>query len=261
MSQTSNNHALANKTIAVTGASQGLGLAITKSLISAGANVALLARNQQTLVAACTDLGSQAHAIPCDITDQKSVQKAFAEINQKWGKLDALVNNAGLARPNKICETSAEEITLQLQTNIAGLIYCCQAALPELKKSDNARIINISSASARSQSEISHLGLYAATKAAVERLSDELRNELREEGIAVTTLSPGATLTDFASSWEIEKLQAATRAWHKKGKDYDGYMDVSAIGTAVTHCLSYPKGVCVDFLEIRPNSVEEKPYF
>lgn len=255
------NKSLADSVFAITGASQGLGLAMSKAIIERGGRVALLARNEENLAKACTELGEQAKAFPLDVTDPQAVKQTFTQIHEQWGQLDGLVNNAGLARPNKLVDVSPEELALQLNTNIAGLLYCCQSAIPFLKLSDNGRILNISSASARSRLEISHLGFYAATKAAVDRLSEELRDELREEGIAVTVVSPGAVITDFASEFDVEKLKASTRAWQSKGKHFDGYMDASFVGQAVADCFNYPKGVCIDFIEIRPNSHEEKPYF
>jgi NADP-dependent 3-hydroxy acid dehydrogenase YdfG len=252
---------VSGRVIAVTGASQGLGLAISENLINSGARVALLARNADALEEICARHPEQAQAFPTDVTDPVAVKASFDRIKESFGNLDGLVNNAGLARPNKLADVTPEELSLQLNTNISGLLYCCQAALPLLRESDNGRIVNISSASARSRLEIAHLGIYAATKAAVDRLSEELRDELREEGVAVTVLSPGATMTDFAAGFDVEKLQAATRAWHKKGKDYDGYMEAEFIGQAVVDCLAYPKGVCIDFVEIRPNKNEEKPWF
>ena len=254
-------HLVQNRVIAITGASQGVGLAAAKVLVSRGARVALIARNKEALDKACRELGSNAKAFPTDITDHDAVQNTFAAIHAAFGQLDGVVNNAGLARPNKICDTDPQELMLQMTTNIAGVIYCCKAALPFLKQSDNARILNISSASARSRLEICHLGVYSATKCAVDRLSDELRDELREEGIAVTVLSPGATMTDFAAGWDPKKLTKAFRAWVKKSKYFDGYMDMHYVGQAIADCFNYPKGVCIDFVEIRPSKLEEKPVF
>jgi NAD(P)-dependent dehydrogenase (short-subunit alcohol dehydrogenase family) len=250
---------IAGQVIAITGASQGLGLAAARTLVERGARVALLARNQSALEQACKELGDQAAAFPTDISDYGAVEKTFTDIYQHFGQLDGLVNNAGVARPNKICDTDPEELALQLNTNIAGVVYCCRAAYPYLKQSGNARILNISSASARSRMEISHLGIYSASKCAVDRLSDEMRDELRADGIAVSVLSPGATVTDFAAGWDGEKLTAAFRAWREKSKYFDGYMDVQYVGQAVADCFNYPKGICVDFIEIRPSKLEEKP--
>lgn len=252
--------------IAITGASQGVGLAAAKVLVDRGARVALIARNQEALDKACAVLNEnastpRAKGFAVDVGNHDAVQKTFADIHAAFGQLDGLVNNAGLARPNKICDTDPQELALQLTTNIGGVIYCCKAAYPYLKQSSNPRILNISSASARSRLEISHLGVYSASKCAVDRLSDELRDEVREDGIAVTVLSPGATATDFAAGWDTKKLMKAFRSWTKKSKYFDGYMEAQYVGQAIADCFNFPKGVCIDFIEIRPNKLEEKPVF
>ena len=203
--------------------------------------------------------GEKAKAFAVDVGSHDAVVTAFAAIHAHFGRLDGLVNNAGLARPNKILETDPQELALQMNTNIAGVIWCCKAAYPYLKQSKNARIINISSASARSRMEISHLGVYSATKCAMDRLSDELRDELREDGIALTVLSPGATATDFASGWDQQKLVTAFRNWHKKSEWFDGYMDAKYVGQAIADCFNYPRGVCIEYVEVRPNKHQKKP--
>lgn len=252
--------------IAITGASQGVGLATAKVLVERGARVALLARNAAALDKACAALNEgsptpRAKGFAVDVGDHDAVQKTFADIHGAFGQLDGIVNNAGVARPNKICDTDPQELLLQLTTNIGGVIYCCKAAYPYLKQSRNPRIVNISSASARSRLEICHLGVYSASKCAVDRLSDELRDEVRADGIAVTVLSPGATATDFAAGWDTKKLMKAFRAWTQKSKYFDGYMEAQHVGQAIADCFNYPKGVSIDFMEIRPNKLEEKPVF
>jgi NADP-dependent 3-hydroxy acid dehydrogenase YdfG len=252
-------HRAQDTVIAITGASQGVGLAAAKALVDRGAKVALLARSAQTLEKACAALGENAKAFAVDVGNRDAVLATFAAIHAHFGRLDGLVNNAGLARPNKIIDTDPQELALQLNTNIAGVIYCCQAAYPFLKQSRNARIVNISSASARSRMEISHLGVYSATKCAVDRLSDELRDELREDGISLTVLSPGATATDFASGWDQQKLVTAFRNWRKKSEWFDGYMDAKYVGQAIADCFNYPRGVCIEYIEVRPNKLQKKP--
>jgi len=255
-------HRAKDTVIAVTGASQGVGLAAAKALVTAGAKVALLARSATTLEKACAELnkdGDKAKAFAVDVGNHDAVQKTFADIHAHFGRLDGLVNNAGLARPNKVLDTNPDELALQMNTNIAGVIWCCKAAYPYLKQSKNGRIVNISSASARSRMEISHLGVYSATKCAMDRLSDELRDELREDGISLTVLSPGATATDFASGWDQQKLITAFRNWRQKSEWFDGYMDAKYVGQAIADCFNYPRGVCIEYIEVRPNKHQKKP--
>lgn len=253
---------LNDRVIAVTGGSRGFGLAIAKALISRGARVALLARGTAELDKAVAVLGAdKAAAFPVDIGNRDSVQAAFAAIGRHFGRLDGLVNNAGVARPNPLDKVEADEFAMQWQVNVGGVLFCTQAALPWLRKSDNGRILNITSASARHMDEMSHLGIYASTKAAVERMTAEWREELKSEGIGVTIFSPGHAMTDFAAGWDMDRTMVALKAWLGKGPMHDQGMDVRDVGEAVAHCFTYPAGVAVDMMEVRPNRPGPKPVF
>lgn len=253
---------LNGRVIAVTGGSKGFGLAIATALVEQGACVALLARRESELQAAVAKLGAdKAAAFVADAADPDALKQAFAALGTHFGRLDGLVNNAGVARPSPLAEVTPDELALQWQLNVGGVIFTIQAALPLLRQSDNPRIVNITSASARHTDEMSHLGVYASTKAAVERLTVEWRTELLDEGIAVTAVSPGFAATDFAAGWDFERLQKAAAAWREKGPTFYEGMDVSHIGQAVAHCFSYPRGAAVDFVEVRPNRPVAKPVF
>ena len=93
-----------------------------------------------------------------------------------------------------------EQVLLQVNTNYLGVVFCCQAAIPLLRGSDNPRIVNISSASALHFDEMSHLSIYASTKAAVERFSRDLALELQPDGIGVTCIRPGGAITQIAAN-------------------------------------------------------------
>lgn len=245
---------LKNKTYIVTGASKGFGLAITQQLLAQGANVGMLARNNQDLQAAAESLGSDAVlALACDISDKSQVQDAFAAVKQHFGQLNGLINNAGLAKPASVETIIEEELLLQVNTNFVGTVLCCQAAIPLLRGQENPRIINISSASAWHYDEMLHLSIYASTKAAVERFTRDLRTELQTDGIGVTCVRPGAAWTDFSNGWDDERLKAGLEAWLNTGPTMDAGMEVTHVADAIVHSLSYPAGVAVDLLEVRPN--------
>ena len=122
-----------------------------------------------------------------------------------------------------------------------------------MRGEDNPRIINISSASAWHYDEMLHLSIYASTKAAVERFTRDLRNEVKADGIAVTCVRPGAAWTNFSDGWDSELLQAGFDAWREVGSTMDSGMEVEHVAQAIVHSLSYPAGVAVDLLEVRPN--------
>lgn len=252
---------LNDKVIIVTGGSKGLGLATAKELIKQGAKVGILARDQQAIDKAVGKLGANAFGISVDVGNKESVFSAFAAVKNHFGKLDGVVNNAGLARPNTIEELPVEDLLLQINTNFTGLVYCCQAAIPLLRENGGGLIVNVSSASVHHENEMSHLSIYAATKAAVEVFSRELRHEVTKDGIGVSVVVPGSTASEFAAGFDFDKLKVALHAWQDRGKYFDGTMQAAQMGQAIAHCFTYPKGVTVDYLEVKPHMPTEKPVF
>jgi NAD(P)-dependent dehydrogenase (short-subunit alcohol dehydrogenase family) len=239
-----------------------LGLAIAKSLVAQGGRVGLISRNEVGLEQAVADIGSDhAFGLACDVARREDVSAAFDRIKRHFGRLDGLINNAGMARPNAIENLIEEEVMMQVQTNFLGTVFCCQAAIALLRGADNPRIINISSASAWHYDEMSHLSIYAATKAAVERFTRDLRLEVQVDGIGVTCIRPGGAWTSFADGWEGDAFSAGLEAWKDAGTYMDTGMDVAQVGDAVVYALSQPAGVAVDLLEIRPNVPTAKGSF
>lgn len=244
----------------VTGGSRGFGFAIADNLIQHGARVGLLARDAVSLNAAIEKLGTEhVLAVTADVADRKQLSAAFLRIKEHFGRLDGLVNNAGLARPGAVENLIEEEVIIQINTNLAGTIFCCQAAIPLLRGAGNPRIVNISPASAHHYDEMAHLSVYAATKAAVERFSRDLRRELQVDGIGITVVRPGGAATDFASSWDEERFTKALQAWQAQGSGMDMGMEALHVAEIVSYCLSSPPGVAIDLLEVRPNARSPKP--
>lgn len=254
---------LNNKIIAVTGGSKGFGLAMAEHLLSLGAKVAILSRGQESLDKAKEKLNSeQVFTHTLDVADSAAIKTAFAAINEHFGGLDALINNAGLARVGSTEELRDDEVRLQLDTNILGTVFCCREALPYLRQSENPRIINVSSASAYHQDEMAHLSIYAATKAAVERYSRDLRRELDAENIGVSILRPGGAMdTEFGFGFDFDLLKGALKQWQNQGPiSYQG-MSAEDVAAAAAYCLAAPPGVSIDLLEVRPNQRMQKPIF
>lgn len=257
-----NPELIKDKVIAITGGGAGLGFATAQALVKLGAKVALLGRRQDVLDKAVAGLGSEhAQGFACDVTKKADVVRAFAALHAHFGKLDGLVNNAGIARPDPVEHMTEEDIVAQLNTNLLGLVFCCQAAIPLLRANGHGLILNLSSATVRHENEISHLAVYAATKAAVDRFSKELREEVKADRIGVTVFSPGAVFTEFGLGWDPQKMSAALHDWQKKGKTFDGYMKPEVIGSSIAMCFGYPKGVAIEFMEVKPCKITEKPLF
>lgn len=245
---------LNNRVYIITGGSRGFGLAIAKSLVAQGARVGLISRSQAGVDEAVAELGAdKAFGVAADVASRSGILAAFEAIKSRFGRLDGLVNNAGLAAPNKVEHLVETEVLLQVQTNFLGTVFCSQAAIPLLRGGDNPRIINISSASAWHYDEMCHLSIYAATKAAVERFTRDLRVELQPDRIGVTCIRPGGAWTTFASGWDKHAIESGVAAWKDVGAYLDTGMEVTHVADAVCFALSQPPGVAVDLMEIRPN--------
>ena len=246
----------------ITGGGSGMGLSAARMLVAKGAKVGLIGRTEATLAQATEELGeANAMAVAADIGNRTAIADAFKSIHAHFGRLDGVVNNAGVARPNPIEDLDEAEVQLQVQTNFLGTVFCCQAAIPLLRGAENPRIVNVSSASAWHTDEMLQLSIYASTKAAVERFTRDLRVEVQEDGIGVTCIRPGAADTGFSGSWDFERLKRSVDKWHDLGPKMDVGMTPDHVGEAIVHVLTYPPGVAIDLLEIRPNQAVEKIRF
>jgi len=235
----------------VTGASRGIGFAIAEALVQSGARVALLARHEAPLRAAAAKLGESALAVPADVSDPDSVRSAFASALRELGGLDVLVNNAAVAWPRTLEGASDAELAAMIDTNLMGPLHCMRAAIPLMRARGGGEIVNVSSESVRHP--FSLLGIYAATKAALETLSYAVKRELNAENIRVTLLRSGAAATaGFAAARSADELAEAMRLWQAGGYlQFIGTpMPPEVIAESIVHALTRPKGASVDVLEI-----------
>lgn len=227
----------------VTGANQGLGNQITKELAANGYRVYLGSRNLQNGEKAAAEIGANAHAIQIDVTDQESINAAVARIEKESGRLDLLVNNAGIAHAGKPGRTveeimesgravnvSLDEVRTVWETNVFGVIAVTQAALPLLRKSSAARIVNVSSGLG-SLTWISdpecwarqHFGIvYAASKTALNAVTLAFALELEKENIKVNTTSPGYTATALNNFQGTDSLEVGSREPVRVALETDG---------------------------------------
>jgi NADP-dependent 3-hydroxy acid dehydrogenase YdfG len=199
-----NSKPLAKHTAIVTGASSGIGRAIAEKLGEAGAHVFLAGRNADAMQESKQNiekLGGVASIEIGDIRDIAQVQALIDSAMAATGRLDIMVNNAGLEFPGSIMEGDPESWCTMLETNVLGLIVGCQAAVKAMRScSAEGHIVNISSVSAQRNNS----GVYGATKHAVNVISSSLRDELEEDTIRVTNVMPGATSTNFARHFPRE---------------------------------------------------------
>lgn len=173
--------------IVITGAGSGLGRAMARRLAADGHPLVLLGRNIGKLNAVAGELGDRALALSCDIASPAAVEATFGEIAGRFGKIRALVNNAGVYRPFRVGSASDAQIREAIETNLMGPIYCARAALPLLER--GGYIINVGSETAALS--VAMLALYQTAKAGLERFSKSLQQEVAGRGIRVTLIRAG----------------------------------------------------------------------
>jgi NADP-dependent 3-hydroxy acid dehydrogenase YdfG len=231
---------LRGRRVLVTGASAGIGAAVARSVVEAGARVALLARGKDRLADLAARLGPAATPVTCDITDGDAVAAAVDEAAHRLGGLDGVVNSAGLFGAGTLSDTDPAAWRAMFEVNVLGLLTVTRAAVPHLLRAGRgASVVNISSMSGR---RVPHAesGVYSATKFAVHALGESLRLELAPQGIRVTTVAPGLVDTGIAASLPdseyVEQFRERLRA--------DG-LPPAVVADAVVHVLGTPPGVNV----------------
>ena len=184
------------KTVLITGASRGIGAATAQHLASLGANVVLTARSADALEQIAAQIGSQAKAISCDVSDYDQVKSVVDLTLAHFGSIDILVNNAGLLAPvHRLAEFTPKDWDQIIDVNVKGVFYMMHAALPIMIEQGGGTIINISSGAAYGVLEgWSH---YCASKAAVLQLTRSGHEEYGAQGIACLGLSPGTVATEM----------------------------------------------------------------
>jgi len=238
------------RTALITGATAGFGKAIAESLAQAGYRIIITGRRTEKLADLHKELQNvtEVHSLSFDVRDEDAVKAAFASLPKDWQSIDVLVNNAGLALGKTNIENGlSADWDQMMDTNVKGLMYVTQAAIPFLKNSENAHIVNIGSIAG---TEV-YLGgnAYCASKYAVNAISQALRIELLPHQIRVSQIRPGLSKTEFSL--------VRFKGDHEKAKTvYEGYEALRAedIARTVLFVLESPKHVCINDLEITPTA-------
>ena len=238
----------------VTGASSGIGEATAVSLAGLGAGVALVARRSERLEALAKRLraqGATATVITADITNQNEAIRAVEQTVRDLGRLDTLINNAGVMLLGPVVDAPVDEWEQMVRINVLGLLYCTHAALPHLLRAaeDSPRqvadLVNISSVAGRSTRSGS--GVYNATKHGVGAFSDALRKEITTRFVRVSLVEPGAVATELTSHNRPE-IQASVR------QRFGSIERLTAedIAAAIAFIISRPRHVAVNEILVRP---------
>jgi 2-dehydro-3-deoxy-L-rhamnonate dehydrogenase (NAD+) len=190
----------------VTGGASGLGLAIAQRLIHSGGSVSLWDRDEATALQAAQALGTQAGAVGVDVTDHAAVQRAVQSTLQAAGRIDALVNSAGITGPNvKLWDYPVEDWRQVIDINLHGLFLCCREVVPAMHAANYGRIVNIASVAGKDGNP--NASAYSASKAAVIALTKSLGKELANTGIRVNCVTPAAVKTAMFDQMTAEHIQ------------------------------------------------------
>jgi NADP-dependent 3-hydroxy acid dehydrogenase YdfG len=241
----------------VTGASSGIGEATSVALAGEGASLVLVARRRERLEALAERIGDTGNSlvIEADITDPDEARRAVATAVGELGRLDSLVNNAGVMLLGPIVDAPLEEWQRMVHLNLLGLLYCTHAALPHLLKAAEseprsvADVVNVSSVAGR----VARLnsGVYNATKHGVGAFSESLRQEVTARHVRVTIIEPGATATELAFHNRPEILQGMAQTFG--GVEI---MQAEDIAESIRYAVTQPRRVAVNEILIRPTEQE-----
>jgi NADP-dependent 3-hydroxy acid dehydrogenase YdfG len=240
----------------VTGASSGIGAATATALAARDATVALVARRKdrlETLAAEIQDRGGRALVLDCDITDEQQAADAIQRTVAELGRLDTLINNAGLMLIGPAADAPLTEWERMVEVNLLGLLNCAHAALPHLVRAAEdgprqvADMVNISSVAGRFARTGN--GVYSLTKFGMGAFTESLRQEFAKRYLRVSVVEPGATATELVSHNRPEVLEGFRSQFGQR-------MDAEDVADAITYIVTRPRHVAINEILIRPTEQE-----
>ncbi|MEX3789025.1 MULTISPECIES: SDR family NAD(P)-dependent oxidoreductase [Paraburkholderia] len=239
---------LENRTIIVTGAAspRGIGKATARALAAQGASVVILDLRREDAQSAAAELGAKHLGLACDVTDKDACIAAARETLQRFGRIDGLVNNAGITQPVRTLEIGGKDFDAIVDVNLRGTLYMSQAVLPAMKEQNGGSIVCMSSVSAQRGGGIFGGPHYSAAKAGVLGLAKAMAREFGANHIRVNSITPGLIHTDITG----DKLTPAMREDIIKGIPLGRLGDAADVANACLFLLSdlssYLTGITLD---------------
>ncbi|KAJ8929472.1 hypothetical protein NQ314_017852 [Rhamnusium bicolor] len=245
------------KVAIVTGASSGIGAAISEQLVKEGLQVVGLARRQERIEEQSKKLAGgkgKLHAIKADISKEDDVLKAFRWVKENLGPIHILINNAGIVQFTSLSDGDTELWKKVLDLNVIGLCIATREAVRDMKKNNiNGHIVHINSIAGHKVPNIPSFNIYPASKFAVTALAETLRLELNnaKSKIKITSISPGATETEFIESSNINPADDG-----QLSKAFKTVLKSEDVADAIIYALSTPPHVQIQELTIKPINEE-----
>jgi clavulanate-9-aldehyde reductase len=240
---------LSSQVVAITGASSGIGEATALACARAGAAVALAARRAERIEGLAQQIiqeGGRAIAVPTDVGEESQAQAFISRTHEELGRLDVLVNNAGVMLLGPIENAPTEEWREMIHANVFGVLYCTHAALPLMHEQSSGHIVNVSSVAGRVARAGS--GVYNLTKFGVGAFSESLRQEGVPLGIRVTLIEPGAVATELAGHNRPEIREQIAQRFGDIER-----LTAEDIAGAILYAIGQPPHVSVNEVLIRPS--------
>ena len=239
-----------NKVVIITGASSGLGEATARRLAKNGAKLMLAARREDRLQELATEIGKDGGTAKyqvTDVTDKSQVEALAKATKDAYGRIDVLVNNAGLMPLSPLAETKLDEWEQMVDVNIKGVLYNIAAVMPIMLEQESGHIVNLSSVAGHKV--FAGGTVYCATKFAVKAISEGIRMESKGR-IRSTNISPGAVDTELTNTISHEETAKQVEEL------YGVAIDADAIARAITYAIEQPGNVDVNEIIIRPTKQE-----
>ncbi|MDQ3942582.1 MAG: SDR family NAD(P)-dependent oxidoreductase [Actinomycetota bacterium] len=241
---------LDGKVAVITGASSGIGEATAEALAAEGATVVIAARREDRLddlVGRINGNGGEALAVACDVTDEEQAHDLIQRAKEEFGRVDVLVNNAGVMQLSKVEKGLSDEWRRMFEVNVLGLLYATDAAIQVMKEQGSGHLVNISSLASRGTRP--GLGVYSGTKTAVNAISEALRQELLEDHIRVTMVEPGAVETELPDHITDEEAREGLSTLLEQLDP----LKAEDIANAIVYVVTQPERVSINEILIRPS--------